>query len=244
MNKNILIGIAVIILSFLMSACNKDNFLIKGQGSSVENTRNPGSFNGVSLCISATVEIHKDSIFRVVLWGQQNILNVIETQVSGNRLKINLERGTTLRKYDPITIKIYLPNLEYVDVSGSGDVIGIDDFNATDLQTAISGSGNITIKGTISNSFKANISGSGNIRHTGTGTCNSADYTISGSGDINAEWLKVNDVDAKVSGSGDILLAAEKTLNATISGSGNIKYRGTPNVTKNISGSGKVTQIQ
>jgi hypothetical protein len=244
MKQFIIIITTFLASTFLLTSCDDDNFLIKGQGSNVNNVRQPGSFNGISLCISATVEIHRDSIFRVELNGQQNILNVIETRVSGNRLNISLERGASIRKHNPITIKVYMPYLDYVDVSGSGDVICVDDFTSSDIQTNVSGSGNITLRGVVSNSFKATISGSGNIRHTGTGVCKRADYTVSGSGNIYTEWLKADDVDARISGSGDVWLYAEKTLNASISGSGSIMYHGTPAMTVNISGSGKVVKIQ
>jgi hypothetical protein len=238
--------ISVIILFstiFLLSACDDDRFLIKGCGNNVENTRQPGSFKGISLCISANVEVYKDSVFRVVLTGQQNILNVIETRVSGEELNISLERGTSIRKHNPITIKVYMPDITKVNISGSGDVKYIDDFNSKDLNTIVSGSGSVTCRGTVSNRFTANVSGSGSIRHSGTGTCSSADYTISGSGNIYAEWLKVDNVTAKVSGSGDMWIDAERQLDATISGSGSIHYRGTPNKNITISGSGKVEAL-
>jgi hypothetical protein len=238
--------ISVIILFstiFLLSACDDDRFLIKGSGNNVENTRQPGSFKGISLCISANVEVYKDSVFRVVLTGQQNILNVIETRVSGEELNISLERGTSIRKHNPITIKVYMPDITKVNISGSGDVKYIDDFDVKDLTTIVSGSGNITCRGSVSNRITANVSGSGSIRHSGTGTCSSADYTISGSGNIYAEWLKVDNVTAKVSGSGDMWIDAERQLDATISGSGSIHYRGTPNKNISISGSGKVEAL-
>jgi hypothetical protein len=228
---------------FFLSACDDDRFLIKGSGSNVENSRQPGSFKGISLCMSATVEVHRDSVFRVELVGQQNILNVIETRVSGEELNISLESGTSIRKHNPITIRVYMPDITKVNVSGSGDVKYISDFNSRDLNTIVSGSGSITCRGSVSNRMSANISGSGSIRHSGTGTCSSADYTISGSGNIYAEWLKVDNVTARVSGSGDMWIDAERQLDATISGSGSIHYRGTPNKNISISGSGKVEAL-
>ncbi len=242
--KHILIS-SIIFLStlLLLSSCGDDNYFIKGSGNNVENTRQPSSFTGISLCISANVEVYKDSVYRVVLTGQQNILNVIETRVNGDELIIGLQRGTSIRKHNPITIKVYMPSIKKVNISGSGSVSYIDEFNSNDLNTIVSGSGSITCRGTVSNRFTANISGSGNIRHTGTGNCSSADYTISGSGNIYAEWLKVDNVNAKISGSGDMWIDAERQLDASISGSGSIHYRGTPNKNISISGSGKVEAL-
>lgn len=242
--KHILISAIIFFSTLLMlSSCDDDRFLIKGSGNNVENTRNPGNFKGISLCISASVEVYRDSTFRVELVGQQNILNVIETRVSGEELTISLQRGTSIRKHNPITIRVFMPEINKVNISGSGDVKYIDEFNSRDLNTIVSGSGSITCRGNVSNRITANISGSGNIRHTGTGNCSSADYTISGSGNIYAEWLKVDNVDARISGSGDMWIDAERQLDASISGSGSIHYRGNPNKNISISGSGKVEAL-
>lgn len=243
--RQIIITTSIILVSIiLMTSCRNDRYFIKGEGSDVVNSRNHGQFNGVSLSMSANVEIIRDSSFRIELHGQQNILNVIETRISGNVLKIGLQRGTSIRKHNPITIKVYIPSITEMDISGSGDMICVNEFSSSNLSANVSGSGNITFRGNISNSFDATISGSGSIRNTGSGVCRSARYNISGSGDIFAEWFKVEDIDATISGSGDQWIYALNTLNARISGSGNIKYRGNPSINVSISGSGKLQAIQ
>lgn len=227
-----------------LSSCDDDRYFVKGSGPSVTNVRYPGNCTGVALCVSANVEIYRDSAFRVELYGQQNVLNVIDTRKSGNTLRIELQRSTVLKRYDPVTIKVYMPYLSQMDLSGSGDMNCIDEFSATDLSTNISGSGNISYRGSVFNSFNATVSGSGSIRNSGSSNCNSAKYNISGSGNIYAEWLKVQDVDATISGSGDEFIHALGSLDAHISGSGNIHYRGTPTISMHISGSGKLIPIK
>lgn len=243
--KHIFLITGLLISSIILfSSCSDDRYFIKGSGPNVTNTRFPGSFGGVTLSISANVEIHRDTAFRVELNGQQNVLNVINTRISGNDLKIEYDRGTSVRKCNPITIKVYMPYISNMDISGSGDIICVDDFSVTDLSTNVSGSGNITYRGAVFNWFSANVSGSGSIRNTGTSLCNSSRYTISGSGDIYAEWLQVKSAEATISGSGDQYIMATDHLNARISGSGDIHYRGHPEVSVSISGSGKLLPIK
>ena len=243
--KNIIIITAFLASSILLfTSCRRDRYFIKGEGSNVTNTRNSGKFSSVSLSIDADIEIIKDSTYDIELVGQQNILNVIETKISGGTLKVCIDYRTVIRKYNPITIRIHMPYIENVDVSGSGNISFMDEFSANNLYANVSGSGDIKIRGSVSNYFSAVISGSGSISHVGTGTCTNAKYNISGSGDIYAEWLKVGTVDANISGSGDITAYATDRLDARISGSGNVRYRGNPTVNANISGSGKVTKIQ
>ncbi|MCC6817670.1 MAG: DUF2807 domain-containing protein [Bacteroidia bacterium] len=241
----IIILTSILLFSILLfSSCRDDKYFIKGTGPSVTNARNPGVFSGVRLSISANVEIFRDSVFRVELHGQQNILDVIETRVSGKDLNICLERGTSIRKHEPITIKVFMPYVGNLDISGSGDISCVNEFSSTELTTNVSGSGNITFRGLTSIWFSANISGSGSIRHTGSNVCNNARLTVSGSGNIYSEWLQVGTVEANISGSGDVYLFARNELNAKISGSGNIHYRGNPSIHSNISGSGRLIAIQ
>jgi hypothetical protein len=235
----------IILLAIVVSAvsCRKDHW-IKGEGSNVTNTRLVSGFTGVSLSIAANVEVIRDSVFRIELHGQQNILNVITTSVSGNTLDIDLKRHTSIRKHNPITVRVYMPYLNTLDISGSGDINCNSQFACENLNINISGSGDISFQGQINNSVSANVSGSGGININSSSSCVNAKYTISGSGNINTEWLKADYVDARISGSGDQRIHAVKQLNAEISGSGDIAYRGTPAISVHISGSGKLRQIQ
>ncbi|MDI1234248.1 MAG: DUF2807 domain-containing protein [bacterium] len=242
--KNLTITIALFIAIILTAtSCAKDRMLVKGQGTDVKITRDIKNFTGVSLCISADVEIYQDSVYHVELNGQQNILDVIETKVSGENLNIGLKNFTSLRSHNKIVIRIYMPNLKALDVSGSGKIIGMTGLNTADLKANVSGSGEINLNGIVTNSFTANVSGSGDIIFYGNNSCVRADYKVSGSGNINAEWFRVDTVDANVSGSGEMSIYVVKQLNANISGSGKIWYRGNPSTQIKISGSGKVSSI-
>lgn len=229
----------------IFSSCRNDRFFIKGEGDSVSNTRSITTCNAVSLSMSASVEVIKDSANYIELYGQQNILNVIETRVSGNELRIDLKRGTSIRKHHPISIRVHCKDMQSVNVSGSGSVNVRSGYEIDYMNVVLSGSGSIHLDSKISKKLSANISGSGNIKYNGPETdCLEGEYNISGSGNIEAEWLKTYNVLAKVSGSGNITVYAKSYLNANISGSGNIRYRGNPEIYKNISGSGKVIFIQ
>jgi hypothetical protein len=234
--------IAMIIIITTASSCSKEHW-IKGDGPDVTNVRSVNGFKGVSLSMDANVQIFRDSVFRIEMVGQQNILNVITTSVSGNTLDIDLKRYTAIRKHSPIYIRVYMPYLNSMDISGSGDMSCGNEFTAETLNANVSGSGNISFNGNINSSVSANISGSGEITLNSSNICSNAEYTISGSGDINAEWLKADYVDSRISGSGDQRVHAVKQLNAHISGSGDIYYRGTPAVSVSISGSGKLTPV-
>lgn len=243
--KQIIFYFSILFIIMLSAvSCSKDRHWIKGEGDNVINTRTSSSFTGIALSISADVELYEDSVFRVELNGQQNILDVIETKVKGNYLCIGLEQFTTIRKNNPIIIRIYMPKLENVEVCGSGNVKCKSNFQNAILNCNLTGSGSMDISADISESFTANISGSGDINMGSTGNCKTGKYIISGSGSINADWFKVDNLESSISGSGDQRAYVIKTLDAKISGSGMLYYRGNPVINSNISGSGKIKSLQ
>ncbi len=225
------------------TSCTKDRHWVKGEGSDVKNTRVTSAFTEISLATDATVELYQDSFYGIELNGQQNVLDVITTSSNGTTLSIDLKRHTELRRHNPVVIRIHMPQLTGLNISGSGKIESMKNFDMVNLRVNISGSGDVRMNGNISGALTANISGSGDMTFNGIGTCASANYTISGSGNMNAEWLKAEYADATISGSGEVRLYAIKQLNADISGSGNVQYRGTPSTNVKISGSGKFKSI-
>ncbi|MNV34669.1 hypothetical protein D3C71_1260960 [compost metagenome] len=230
------IGIAV---SF--TSCKKHLFnSIKGKGETVTETRNLSGFNKISLSINADVIYVQDSVYFVEISAQQNVLNVITTEINAGNLKIESSRW--IRKHDGIKIKIHSPDLRAMDLSGSGNMESSSDILTTGLELNVSGSGNITLASVHSNELEVKISGSGNIS-VSSGEVTNQKATISGSGNVKMSDLTANNSDAKISGSGSISIWAVDQLKATISGSGDIRYKGNPIVNTNISGSGSVIHI-
>jgi len=227
--------------TLIFAGCRRDNlFGIHGVGGTVTETRTPTSFTGVDLSIDANVILHVDSVYHVVLHGQQNILHVISTDVRGNSLKIGFTRNVS--SYSAITIDVYAPRYASAKISGSGDIRNNESWSVSDFETSISGSGNINIDGLQSTSVHSSISGSGSI--TLGGTCQSLSGIISGSGDIHAFSLSGATGVIDVSGSGKTELNLTQSIDVRISGSGDVYYRNTPALTVNISGSGDLVHVQ
>ena len=153
------------------------------------------------------------------------------------------DRGWNWRGFGgrDITIYMVMKDIEAIALSGSGDLIGENEFKTGDLEVVLSGSGNLEIEAQ-SNDLDLKISGSGNIEMAGIARDVSA--RISGSGKIEAEKLKVRSLDAKISGSGNVYITAKEEIYASISGSGNVYYKGDPDrVQSNSSGSGKIRKM-
>ncbi len=222
----------------ILSACNKDCRPVHGSGNIVTESRNISNFNGIDEQLSARIEITNDTAYSVKVTTHANYQNLIEMQVHQGKLTISSSK--TL-KDDEITIEIHMPQLTSINLSGSGYITTINNFNTDNLNINLSGSGDIQYSGNAV-TMSTNISGSGKIALLGN--CTDHAMKISGSGTINGFGMQCNNVTATISGSGNIETFVNNSLDATISGSGDVLYRGNPVVTTHISGSGNVIHKQ
>ena len=189
---------------------------IKGSGNIVSEDRELTNFNSIKLLGSINLNINSSDNYNCTIIGDDNLINLIKTEVLHNSLQISMNKSYSSTK--GLVVNVNAPMYDEVSISGSGD-ININNFKNETLSLNISGSGDITANGEVQ-TFIANISGSGDIISTEL-TSKSATITISGSGD------------AKI--------LATDSISAKINGSGNIEYYGNPlNVESKINGSGDI----
>ena len=241
MKKRILLYTAIILTSsFFLNSCYFDGSSpfkrIEGEGPMVTEELELSKVSGIVLRNSMKVTLTQGDNQKVVVEGQQNIIDNIKHEVSNGILYIGNKQPVW--RTQPLKIKIRLSDLQIVKVSGSGDVITSNTFEGLDdLEVRLSGSGGMNLS-VEAKDINGNISGSGRI--TLNGEARDVDFGISGSGSIHASDLEAKNAYARISGSGGIHLNVEKELEGRISGRGNITYLGNPRVEKHISGSGNV----
>ncbi len=231
--SKIIISIVILTSMGLMS-CEKHR--IEGNHHETTEVRTLSGFDDVRASGSFEVDIHKDSISRVEIHAEENIIPYIETQLSGNVLHIGVKGNHNLRPNTSIHVDVYLPVLTAAHLSGSGSV-STDTFDVQTMEASVSGSGDFILR-THAQQLYVDISGSGNFDVAGS--AKQADYTISGSGDIHGINMLVDTCYATISGSGNMYVNAIDLLDVHISGSGNIYYTGSPAMNLHISGSGQL----
>ena len=232
--KNLSLALLAMFSLFAIS-CQKTT----GEGPVVNETRNITNFNGIDQRISASVYYTEAPTYGVVVSAQQNILGVLQTYVSNNRLVIKFKEGVRVKSHEAIRVDVSAPAVNSLRLSGSGNLYVQGPFAPSTLELDISGSGDRNLTALNTAYLDANISGSGNIRIAG-GTATEEKLKISGSGNLNLENVSAARVTTTTSGSGVMRVTATETLNVTISGSGSVYYKGTPQVNATISGSGTV----
>lgn len=228
-------------VSLFVFACQKDDYgAVRGKGDIITENRALTGFDAIHLKNSADVSFTQDSVYKVEVFAQDNVINVLKLEVIDKELMIDYSKLVISCKQ--VKVVVHSPRIRSLKISGSGNITGTGTIKTDQLLTHISGSGNIRIPCLIADAAEAKINGSGDTEFL-SGETNSASYSISGSGDIRSESMKTSINVSKISGSGDIRLHATERLTVSISGSGDIHYRGTPGMDVDIKGSGKIRKI-
>jgi hypothetical protein len=222
----------------LITSCEK----INGEGPVVTETRDASGFFGIDFRIGGDVYYEIDSVYKVEVSAEQNILDKLETYVSDGTLVIKPNNGIHIRSYRDLRVIVSGPAMNRLRVSGSGNINATNAFTTSSMDMDVSGSGKITVTGMTADFADLKISGSGDINIQG-GTIHEQKLKISGSGNIDLSNVAAVKSTTTTSGSGDIRLQVSQSLNTTISGSGSVYYKGNPIIDTKISGSGKVAHM-
>lgn len=201
----------------LISVNSCDPNAIRGSGVSKKESRTVGSFSKIDLSGSPDVEVAVGPATSVSVTGDDNILPIIETTVSGDTLRID-SKGSFNTSLG-VKVSITVPTLDSASILGSGD-IHVTGLKAGNMDAGVTGSGDLTLTGAVDR-LSAKITGSGDVR----------------AGDLAAKSVRVT-----VTGSGDATIRATEELDASVTGSGDVHYFGNPpQVRKNVIGSGDIS---
>lgn len=206
---------------------------LDGDGVWETRTLDMETFSGIKLNMPIDVYITQGDDFLVEVEGKEDIIDELDLDVHNDIWEIETDR--CVRDIGNMKIYITMPNIKSLKISGSGKIIGQNEFTVNNIDLTISGSGDMDLLLDAQN-IDGNISGSGEMWLEGNADL--LDFNISGSGDLNAFNLFCNDVKIRISGSGDARVNALDTLDVNISGSGDVFYKGHPSIDVHISGSG------
>lgn len=237
MKQSMIILAIISTIMLFFNSCRK----VVGSGPIESEVRAVNGFDAIDLCMDAEVKVYQDSTYYVEVEAQQNILDEIQTTLSGSTLTIKHKNNVWI-KADPILVTIHTPDLSSLEVSGSGSIQGMNTIVTPTLSCDIIGSGSIDLAGVTCTNMHATISGSGEYQCK-SGTTSTLITKISGSGDIYTQYVLAQHAECETSGSGTTKVWVEKDLDVEISGSGDVYYRGNPTITTHISGSGKIQHI-
>ena len=233
---------AILTLLLLLSSCQMFGYKrIEGNGNIVTQVRNIAKATKVKLAGSFDVDLTPGAQTRVEVVGDDNILPFKLTEEQDGFLVVKLKDNLSYKSTEGIKIKITTPQLEKLELAGTGNIIGQGKFIGSDkLVLKIAGSGNIKLE-VNTPKIEAAIAGSGSISLSGE----TRDETIkiAGSGDYLTENLKAENATISIAGRGNVKVFTSTTLDIHIAGSGSVYYKGNPTVKQKVAGSGDIKKI-
>ncbi|MGQ1947996.1 head GIN domain-containing protein [Geofilum sp. OHC36d9] len=240
----------VIILFFLISCDDFFDLEIMGNGRLQSAEVSLQSFNKIELTDDFVVEIYQSDAERLWLEADENLINYISYEVDNNLLLFGVKDNKALIPQKQILIKLYVVDIESIDISGAGQVT-VYGLKSDKLNVAISGGSRFKVDSIdvgvfyyeSNGSTKASVEGklsSVVLRQVGSGEIdiNGIGDNISiiqeGSGLVNTIHFSVQNADVNLVGSGLIYCNSESILNVTVDGLGKVFYTGNPIITKDL----------
>ena len=134
-NRIVSLSIALAVLFMLQSGCTYAIKGIKGDGNVVKQERDVSNFKGIDVGGAFKVFLTQGDTEKLVLEADQNLMDVIETDVRAGVLRIktseDINNATELNVY--ITFK----DLNELDISGACDLMGENKFKLDDIHEAM-----------------------------------------------------------------------------------------------------------
>lgn len=173
----------------------------------------------------------------------QNILDLLETTVTNNKLKIRPENRRTSINPTRFVIKTNSKGLKDLKMAGSGEgrIKGI--LNSHELELGLAGSGILTADSINVDNLECDMAGS--CEMTLSGKAEKTKIKSAGSCNVNAFGLITEQLNCKMAGSNNVEITVNREISAKIAGSGELRYKGNPkDVHSSTAGSGSVTRVE
>lgn len=186
------------------TGCSINNLTeVKGSGVMKNETRNAAGFNKVDASNAVNIEIAAGKDFSLSVETDDNLLQYLKTEVSGDTLKIYTEGK--ISPTGKFNVKLSMPELINLEVSGASDAIVSN--AKSDL---------IIIK----------ASGASSVRIDGEAIKLKAD--VSGASEVDAGTFKAEDAEIAASGASSAIVSATEELDLKASGASKIFHVGDP----------------
>lgn len=224
-------------LSLFLSSCHIDRIMgISGNGNVQTEKRNSAKdFTAIKASNGLKVYITQDNTYSITVEADENLLDIIRTEVRGDELHIFSDKNIGKAK----SKKVYVSSPEITAItSSSGADVFVENILKADNLELKSSSGSALRLETEADHISCRASSGADMKIKGAAHTLKA-RASSGSG-IKAGDLQVASCDAKASSGGNISVYVTKDLTASASSGGDIRYSGNPesvSTGKSVSGS-------
>ncbi|MFO7445991.1 MAG: head GIN domain-containing protein [Ignavibacteriaceae bacterium] len=185
-------------------------------------TYNFTDFTGVDAGWGMLISISQGSTYSIEVEADDRDFRVLEVEKKGNVLRFSIDKWS-YRKYDDIRIKIKMPVLTELDLSGGSRCRINMNIASKDFSAELSGGAELEGDLTCGD-INLGLSGGSVVKFTGKGE----NLLAKGSGGsvFKLKSFSVRDVDADLSGGSSVSVTMNGTINSDQSGGSNIVYYG------------------
>jgi len=222
--------ILAFVLATSLSSCIGDFGFgqIQGNGNVQKEVRPVGDFSQVSGAAGMDVYLTEGTENRVEVEADENLLEIIETQVINGRLRIRAEKNIGRAKAKKVHVTYVA--LDRIEASSGADVIGNSVIRSEVLNLDASSGADLELEVFSKEVFAETSSGS-DMKLSGKAESLSA--KASSGSDLNAKELLVANCNADASSGADITINVKDRLDAEASSGGDIHYYGDPAAVSN-----------
>jgi len=226
----------LIFLSILLLVSVSCNFSAAFGDKNVKTQQRTASyFNKIHIDGSYELLIVQDSVCKLTLEADSNLLSIINSKVDDSVLYINSSK--TIIRSEKLKIKVSSPNLKQIELFGSVELFSDSVLSYPELSLVVSGAAHVDMR---LNTRKFSTAISGGSEMFLSGKSGSTKIGLTGAGRINAFNLITDTCLVNLSGIGRVDINANSVLEVNISGAGQVKYNGNAKVIKTVTGAGSV----
>ena len=231
--KNNIVVLLSLSLVIILSSCIFIGPSRKGNGHVVEQNRKVSSFDKIKVSRGMNVYISQGNEIRVVVKADENLLNIIRTEVDNHTLKVTTSEN--IRRASSKKVFVTVPEISEITSVAGSNVFSENVLHTKQLGITSSAGSNIKLE-IDTGELNASASAGSNIKLEGI----SKSFTgkASSGANIKAEELTTAGCSARVSSGANIFITVTENLEAHASSGGNIIYFGQPKSTDTESSSG------
>lgn len=212
---------------------------VSGNGKVREKERNVEAFNTIEASGMFELHIKQGDRHSVRLVADENLHELIETEVRGGTLEVHSRENISRAK--ELDLYITVPKLNGLHLSGAVSVDSEGFIPGDDLSIETSGAAEISL-GIRASSIAMSLSGASEVNLSGT--AERVAVSASGASEIHMYELQTRSLSLDLSGASEVRCNASESLRVDASGASDIRYRGNPKVQQSLSGAASIKQVQ
>jgi hypothetical protein len=214
------------ILTIMLSSCWILGPSVKGNGHVTEEIRKVGEFDQIEVSRGMDVYITQGSPAKVVVVADNNLHEIIETEVHGGVLKIYV--NANIRWASEKKVMVTVDKLAAVETSSGSNVWSQSQIMSENLELKANAGSNLTMD-VNAKYLTAECSSGANIKLSGL--AKDAKLETSSGANVKADELKVERCKMSASSGGNVASTVTGALEAHASSGGNVYYYGEPTST-------------